>query len=191
MSHGPRVIRGKPSNISMIAWEMLLQDFGMTRTWQPGTSMPVSLLPQVDHRHQPLMLEIQILKLHQPRKEILRLIQNLRRHPSQRQHLFFPVHNQSNTERGKGKKGKSKLRSASPKDKSKIPCHFHFVKKSCTKGKDCAYIAMAKKYSTQIERREKAKVGANQDLSHLQTDLRRRTMLGVGKRSLQIWQELQ
>ena len=42
--------------------------------------------------------------------------------------------------KGKGKgKGKSKSRSASPRSKKKIPCHFHFIKKSCRKGKDCEF----------------------------------------------------
>ena len=42
--------------------------------------------------------------------------------------------------KGKGKnRGKSKTRSPSPRDKKKIPCHFHFIKKSCKKGKDCEY----------------------------------------------------
>ena len=41
--------------------------------------------------------------------------------------------------KGQGRKGKSKSRSASPCDKKKIPCHFHFIKKSCKKGKDCEY----------------------------------------------------
>jgi len=42
--------------------------------------------------------------------------------------------------KGKGKnRGKSKSRSPSPRDKKKIPCHFHFIKKSCKKGKDCEY----------------------------------------------------
>ena len=42
--------------------------------------------------------------------------------------------------KGKGKgKGKSKSRSASPRSKKKIPCHFHFIKKACRKGKDCEF----------------------------------------------------
>eukprot|EP00435_Cladocopium_sp_Y103_P056525 s708_g19.t1 len=31
------------------------------------------------------------------------------------------------------------FQSLSPKDKKKIPCHFHFVKKACKKGKECEY----------------------------------------------------
>ena len=42
--------------------------------------------------------------------------------------------------KGKGKgNGKSNSRSASPRSKKKIPCHFHFIKKACRKGKDCEY----------------------------------------------------
>ena len=46
--------------------------------------------------------------------------------------------------KGKGKgqgKGKDRAnsRSASPRSKKKIPCHFHFIKKACRKGKDCEY----------------------------------------------------
>ena len=44
--------------------------------------------------------------------------------------------------RGKVKEGNTKEQrsaSQSPKDKKKIPCHFHFVKKSCKKGKDCEF----------------------------------------------------
>ena len=46
--------------------------------------------------------------------------------------------------KGKGKgqgKGKDRAnsRSTSPRSKKKIPCHFHFIKKSCRKGKDCEY----------------------------------------------------
>ena len=42
--------------------------------------------------------------------------------------------------KGKGKnRGKSKTPSPSPREKKKIPCHFHFIKKSCKKGKDCEY----------------------------------------------------
>ena len=46
--------------------------------------------------------------------------------------------------KGKGKgqgKGedRSNSRSASPRSKKKIPCHFHFIKKACRKGKDCEY----------------------------------------------------
>ena len=41
--------------------------------------------------------------------------------------------------KGQGRKGKSKSRSASPREKKQIPCHFHFIKKSCKKGKDCEY----------------------------------------------------
>ena len=39
---------------------------------------------------------------------------------------------------GKGNK-RSNSRSASPRSKKKIPCHFHFIKKACRKGKDCEY----------------------------------------------------
>ena len=42
--------------------------------------------------------------------------------------------------KGKGKgNGNSNPRSPSPKSKKKIPCHFHFIKKACKRGKDCEY----------------------------------------------------
>ena len=43
--------------------------------------------------------------------------------------------------KGRGKsRGKSRTPSQGPRDKKKIPCHFHFIKKSCCKkGKDCEY----------------------------------------------------
>ena len=42
--------------------------------------------------------------------------------------------------KGQGKgNGRPNSRSASPRSKKKIPCHFHFIKKACRKGKDCEY----------------------------------------------------
>ena len=44
--------------------------------------------------------------------------------------------------KGQGKnnsKGKPTSQSPSPRSKKKIPCHFHFIKKACKKGKDCEY----------------------------------------------------
>ena len=42
--------------------------------------------------------------------------------------------------KGQGKgKDRSNGRSTSPRSKKKIPCHFHFIKKACRKGKDCEY----------------------------------------------------
>lgn len=41
--------------------------------------------------------------------------------------------------KGKGKRDATRSPSPSAADKKKIPCHFHFVRKTCKKGKDCEY----------------------------------------------------